>query len=421
MLACWMLWRLVRCWAPSDRATLVFAVACVFLAWDAWNARSIGNFHLVRLWQGKSVFVSCLVPAIYVWLTRWLRRRRRRDAAMLFLLGACGIGLTSSAVFLVPLLAVVAAVAGLVRRRRALLGPLLLAIYPIGTGLTIIALEHGEGAPAMFESAPQVFAHLAVGTGVVGLIGWLGLMAGPWLGRAGWPRALALSSVGVLAAVVAPGVHTVIGRVSGAGPVLWRETWIVPLPVLVGLLAVVPLSRLGRLDRVPTRALAAVPAVVVVAVVIATGTPLWSADNHARMASAAAWKVSEKGEAGAAAILGHRSGAGLVLAPAIVMSAISETTTRVYPVVPRDIYLPQLSGADGAGRLALFEWVTRQRNLAAGQLSAFLSQLDVRQVCLPSQARVRLRIVAGLGYADSFRADWLTCRRLPSGASATAA
>src|SRR4051794_25974340 len=311
-LAVWMLWRLVREWAPAHRATAAFVLACVFLAWDGWAPRTIGNFHFTRLWQGKSVFVALVVPAIYVFLTRWLRRRRRSDAVMLFALGACGVGMTSSGVFLVPMIAVVGGLACLILRRRAFLGPALLALYPIGAGVVILASEHGEGATAKFLAAPVVFTTIAIGTGIFGLVGWLAIAAAPWLTRDVTARAVAVSSAVFFVVSLAPGVHAALARLSGAGPVIWRVAWVLPLPALVGLLAAVPLPDSLRIPAVAW----VLPAVLVGVALVLSGRPLWDRGNHVTFHSHPVWKVRSAPLADAQAIARLGRISGPVLAPA---------------------------------------------------------------------------------------------------------
>ena len=189
------------------------------------------------------------------------------------------------------------------------------------------------------------------------------------------------------------------------------ETLIVPLPVLVWLLADLPLPRLAAMPR---RALADVCAVAVAAVLVVAGTPVWAAANRARLSASPAWKISDRGLSGAEAILHRDIPRGLVLAPATVMSAIAVTTTRVYTVVPRILYLEQLHTEDARKRRLLFDWVSGERYLTPAVLRSLTSALKVSEVCLPSAARQRLRMLAAHGFPRSLRADWLTCRLLPA-------
>ena len=408
-LAVWMLWRLLRSWVPARRVVLAFVLGCVYLAWDGWEPRTLGNFHLVRLWQGKSVFVSVVVAAIFVHLTRWLRLRRPQDAAMLFVLGVCSVGLTSSAVFVVPMIAIVGAAACVLLRQRGFTALGLLAVYPVLAGVVILALEQGEGAPPHFLPPARVVATIAIGTGAFAFVGWLAVTLGPLSASDSIARALALSSVVAFLVLMAPGVHDVIARLSGAGPVIWRETWILPLPGLVGMLAAIPIPSPAR---VPRWAIAAAASAVVVVLVVAGGEPLWSSRNHVRRVSSPVWKLPHTALVASRAIAALGPVGGPVLASEPVMGALAITTTRVYALVPRRLYTQSVPlGPHGRhDRVLLTEWAsTPGRVLSRNHLDALLRGLRVAEICLLPRQTGKLRVAAELGYATSRRAGPLEC------------
>ena len=69
------LWRLVRLWAPR-RAFLVLVAASGFLVMSGNSM--LGNFWLVRIWQGKVIAVAVLMPVIWAYLTELHAMRERR-------------------------------------------------------------------------------------------------------------------------------------------------------------------------------------------------------------------------------------------------------------------------------------------------------------------------------------------------------
>jgi hypothetical protein len=97
------------------------ALAVAFLVVDGNVHRSFGNVTLVRLWQGKTVLWTLLVPFTFALCRRFLRRPTRGNLGVLALAAVCGVGLSGSGLFLVPAAIVAAALGhlGLSRRRRS--------------------------------------------------------------------------------------------------------------------------------------------------------------------------------------------------------------------------------------------------------------------------------------------------------------
>jgi hypothetical protein len=65
-LSVWAIWRLVRRWAPRRAlGVLLVAIAFLMLSGDSM----LGNFWIVRMWQGKVMAVTFLMPLIWAYLT----------------------------------------------------------------------------------------------------------------------------------------------------------------------------------------------------------------------------------------------------------------------------------------------------------------------------------------------------------------
>jgi hypothetical protein len=93
------------------RSVALAAAAVLFLLLDGNTHRSFGNFAFVRLWQGKCILVTLLLPVALAFALRFFRRPNAPAFLWLCSLSVVGVGLTGSAVFLIPalLLAVSAA------------------------------------------------------------------------------------------------------------------------------------------------------------------------------------------------------------------------------------------------------------------------------------------------------------------------
>ncbi len=83
-------------------AAIGAACAVTFLLIDSVGAASFGNTAFCRMWQGKAI-VWVFFPAIALSLSyRFLTKKRRSDVYWLTLLAISGVGLSNSALYLVP-------------------------------------------------------------------------------------------------------------------------------------------------------------------------------------------------------------------------------------------------------------------------------------------------------------------------------
>ncbi|HIJ65560.1 MAG TPA: hypothetical protein HPP77_06360 [Candidatus Hydrogenedentes bacterium] len=88
------------------RGTLALAATVVafgFLVLDGNVHRSFGSFAFIRLWQGKAILSTLLVPLTLLLAHRQLTVPTWRHWFHLFLAGVCATGLSGSGLFLIPL------------------------------------------------------------------------------------------------------------------------------------------------------------------------------------------------------------------------------------------------------------------------------------------------------------------------------
>ena len=109
------LWRLLRGWRVRSPA-LALSLALGFLLMDAAGMRTFGSFWLARIWQGKVIFVAVLVPLLLALLLEHAERPSRRGVALLVAAGVAAVGLTTTAMFVVPVLAAGCLAAAAARR-----------------------------------------------------------------------------------------------------------------------------------------------------------------------------------------------------------------------------------------------------------------------------------------------------------------
>lgn len=420
-LSTWALWRLIRAWAPA-RAAVCFALGCIFLLWSAQTDLSPGNFFLTRIWQGKVIFVAWLVPTLYVYLTRWLSRRDAPTGLLLVGAGICAIGLTSSAALVVPLIALAAAIPLLANRDwRGLPVVVAAAGIPFAVGFGArLWFAFGNRYPA--GTFPTDWYYRAMfGVGIVGVLAALGVWAAPLLARRGPPAAIATGIAIVAVVLLAPYALSIlhaIGDVPGRRS-LRRAFWVIPFPVLVGLLAAVPLPEAltGPAASILPRIRPLVvlgPALLVAVLLVGFGNPLWlTSGGVSKWESKPTWKTNEARLETARAILSRYDGTGPVLADQRVMKAIALLTVEPKAVNPRSWYtlLTEEPEERTKERLALTKLAGNRRPFPPRTvLGEALSDLSVGLVCMRSGWSEPIELVEAAGpYVESFRTHGMTC------------
>ena len=411
-LAIWALWRLVRTWAPR-RAVPCFAVAATYLLWCGTGTASLGSFHLLRMWQGKAILVSVLLPLLFVYLTRWAERRSRADLALLAAGGVAAAGLTSSAAFVVPLVAGAAAVplvaAGRVRTGAAACAA---AAYPVAAGLMVVLFnDHTSVAGKVHDGAGSY--EWVLQQSVLGVLAGCALWLSPLTARRGVPRLITAGVAAGLTALVLPGVLGAAAEVSGAGQVLWRTMWLVPAPVLIGLLATVRLPGARSATR-PVRLLAAgAPAAALAAALVAGGVPVWSASNGSAVAGEPAWKASGTSVGAARNVIGLAGPDGLVLMPPAAMRSVPLLTVRTHAVNANGHYLRSLPVPrrfiDDRRALTAAVRGPRGPKPAASEVRAALSDTGVDVACAWRWDERGTGLLRAAGYGDARLIGSLRC------------
>lgn len=94
----------------------------VFLLLDGNEGMSYGHFAFTHLKMGKAILFTLLVPATLLYTLRFLNRPSVQRLGRIVLCGVCGVGLSTSAIFLLPVLIFVTSASyvlsfGLSRRR----------------------------------------------------------------------------------------------------------------------------------------------------------------------------------------------------------------------------------------------------------------------------------------------------------------
>lgn len=429
-LSVWAIWRLVRRWAPR-RAVWVLVVAIAFLMLSGDSM--LGNFWIVRMWQGKVMAVTFLMPLIWAYLTEAHesheagdRRGRLRALVLLLASGIAFFGFTPTAVIWGPVMfGVVVLAAAALRSRTLLVGGALMVVGPIASGLAVIAfsVEEVGGEDPTALSARASFVRMLGSDGWLVALALVALALAPLLARRGVPAVLAGAAALVGVLVYAPGVLDLINAVTGSGPILWRMLYVAPVPVLVGLLVALPWGRgegTGERasDATPVQRGTAYAALVAVGVgFLLGGHPVWSHTGHTgtlTVTSRPEWKVDLESLADIE-ILAERDISGTVLLPPRRMKVLTMYTTKAFPVVPREWFIENMREprASNDARRLLYEVADGQGPFASeGNVRKALQQLDVTLACVGTTSKDADRVVElyeAAGYVDPEEVGSMTC------------
>jgi Family of unknown function (DUF6077) len=357
-LAVIALWRLLRTLhAPAPELALAIATAFLLLNGDVNS--SLGNFGVVRSWQGKAALLMIVVPLLWHLGLRFGRSGKSRDLILLAAANVAAVGLSSSGIFIAPTItavAVLSSVAWLDGRaaiRRLGLGAAA-TVYPVGAALMTLVAEPQN-------KAPQILAFLAARTSTVTSPAaewpWYTVLGSGWgLGLAilaillAWLTvtdrtarlALIAAPLAVLILFTAPGSIERLDAVFSSDSVLWRSIWIMPVPAAIGLLLsspallersqlrnialiVVPLAALGGLALTQTHTLSTDNGVTIT-------SPTWDIDPGDRVALDQIMLLTEPGD--------------LVAAPEPIGGAIAITTVQIRAINPRNTATDAFSYVD---------------------------------------------------------------------------
>jgi hypothetical protein len=392
------LWRMLRTLGAHAPA-LATAAASLFLLLDGGIHYTYGNFHFARAWQGKVVFLIVVVPAMWHHGLRWARDGSRRDLWLLVAAAIAGVGLTTTAALVGPVVTVAAVgggalaakhlqrfVLGLLGALPALLAVLVFAVAPAQDVRP--ALPAYGWIPPWFTLSggiePGVQWHWILDRGVALLIPAASAFVAWAVVRDRAARlALALAPLVLFGIFYGPGTFDAIAELTGVRVILWRTLWVLPIPAAIGLVVTAPLL-LPR-STVRTALAVAAPVAMVVAMVLGSTWVLDPSNRDLRIGRPA-WDVDAADRAIAQRLVDLSEPGDTVLAPEPVSGVIAIQTSRVKTVNPRGQYM--------FGRHTVPAFRARDRRLASfatsfgvgpaerDRLARALQRLDVSTACV---------------------------------------
>ena len=340
--------------------------------------RAYGNFAFVRLFQGKAVLATCMVPVIAGSALSFVRHGKARNWLLLFAAQVAALGFAATSLFVAPAAALLGLAGGWSANakssRRFVLGILASAYVFAAARILASATHGGQGFASTYPVAtvPWMLDH-TWGSWSTALL--LAALLGAWAFVRDPVRARYLSAGAFffLLAVLDPYTNRFVADHFVGVYTYWRLTWALPLPFL---LAVVVDGIVRRALRVTPKALAVSLCTILALLALSFGWRFGTlrADNGVTL-GAPRLKVYPVEYEVARQVAGKVPEDGAVLAPEMV--AIWLPTFVIHPqlVGARLPYLTQGFGRPEAARrrvLMLYvagaERSTRSASLLAGAI-----------------------------------------------------
>lgn len=416
-------------------------IVSLFLILDGENIFSFGIFHGPRIWQGKSFFVSAMIPLLIGAGIVWARSGRRNDLIRFLLVAVAATGLTTTATMLVPIFTLV--VAGVVGYQRGIKDAgwtSLAMLAPLYVGLAFRGTRSAD-SNAMGPLAPDTLAFAQPAVILPGLSElpdpneFVRLMAEPpfhaalfalvmcwgWLGSESRTARRVFAGLSLVWAIVyLPPVLAVIEEVTGVAQISWRFWWLLPIPMLLGGAASACASgliRITSINRYKNLTLALATALLLTFIVI-PGKPVWFSSlgqvnlQSARLMWPPGWKVFG-GYYEAMEILDVIAKDGdIVAARQNIEFSIAATTVRIHPVLPKVYWFPEVTGPLGEAqyfdRIMIRQFTSKDQDVLLPALDlkvlpdAF-KRVGVDVVCLDADRPAAIRLVKSFGYTQGAR------------------
>lgn len=249
--------RLLRVLDPR-RALWAVAVVLLVLVFDGGGGPgSYHKFGFIRLFQGKAIFATVVLPALMAYAVAFGVRPSRGGFGLLCAAQVAALGTTVTALWAAPVVAMLGVATALTLRPsslRSLLLGLLSTCYVLGWGLFIKFRFYGGELADVGTSAPDAPVGVMRGPDLLSRTYTMVLGHGTHLAVAlaisllAWP--LARTALARRFAIVFPlGFFLVLGApwLSGlvssltTASIYWRVVWLLPVPLLTALVLTSPL------------------------------------------------------------------------------------------------------------------------------------------------------------------------------------
>ena len=394
-----------RHWASA----LVALFLCVLMLGEAHH--SYGNFAFVRLFQGKAVLATTIVPIVIYLIIVFSRSGSLRHWLLLFAAQIGAVGMSSTAIFIIPIVAIIAFASAWRPRAGAttrLAIGLAASSYVAMAGFWLIAITHGGEGFANSHDLPSMFDMLMDTFGSWSMAIVLTTLLCAWaFTETASTRAFFIGfALGFFLLVLNPFTMNFVAHHLSGYSTYWRLTWVAPIPCMF---AVIAIGVYGRWKTIQPNRFVGNTIVVCACVAIAM---LFSHINSLRPANGVALgepglKVVKSDFAVAQQIVMTEPENSVVLAPEVVAMWIPTFVVHPIPLAVRALYLKASFGvAEGDRRLELMQYVSGA-NRTPGSLEGFttaLTHYSITGVVVARSAPWHLEIDTALAQAHFTKA-----------------
>lgn len=379
-------------------ASLVILFLCVLALGEAHQ--SYGNFAFVRLFQGKAILATVMVPVIVSAALDFSRHASARNWLVLFAAQIAALGFTSSALFVAPVAAGVTLVSAwspsMASTRRLVVGLLASAYVIAVAGMLALATHGGRGfvSDAAMPPMLSLIAHTWGGWSTAFLLVAL-LVAWAFAPTSTGGRYFTAGALLFMLGVLNPYTSRFVADHFTGASTYWRLTWALPIPVF----AAVTLSGIvSGVARVRPRIAAGA---VIVLLVCGAGWfgmsfGVLRAANFVRL-GVPGLKVYQVEYPVAKRVAAQVPEDGVVLAPELVATWLPTFVHHPRLLGVRAVYLSSSFGKiEGEQRLALMQYVSGQERTAVSpsEFNAALARYDLTCVVALHSAPWRSEIDA---------------------------
>lgn len=359
--------------------------------------RSPANFAFVRIFQGKAVFLSVIVPAIFYFTARYFSHRGTRTD--LWLLACCqlaSIGASNFGMLMGPIagLGALASNLPLVATRGIRTASAALAVISIPLPYLIaVALQTNVSALVGFgsESPARVWTSV-FGANQQYLVSIL-MLVGPILARDTLSRwRMTIPALLLIGVYLNPGLGELISQYITTPPVYWRVVWSFPITILCSISACMLVVEVTDKSRFtfPTAVLAAV---VLVLAAFSLSHHTLRSENIGADGGFATWKIPLPDLVVAETAMRFSEAGGTLLAPDEIAGVISRFEHRPALVSTRGLYLhlikPLVSEEEYFPRKTLYDFVTGQLSMKDEEVRRAIKVLNVSTIVVRNGPEVQ--------------------------------
>lgn len=232
--------QLLRLLAPKHWAlALPILFLCVLTLGEAHH--SYGNFAFVRMFQGKAILATFIVPCIVYLALEYSHRGTMRSWIALFAAQIAAIGITSSALFVAPMAAGLALIGAwspnAPSTRRLALG-ILASSYVFVTAGVLASITHGGEGFVSSIALPPITSWLEQTLGPWSTALLLATLLASWAFTEGRAQARLLLTISLcfLLTVLNPYTYQFVADHFTNPSTYWRLFWALPLPFLLAIM-----------------------------------------------------------------------------------------------------------------------------------------------------------------------------------------